>query len=145
MSACRALACCFGLICLIPSTAASAADWPQWGGRDGRNMISDAKHLPDIADRLHCLDLDTGKRVWIHDLQAEAWGSTLIADGKLYLGTKRHFFVLAAGRQHKLLSEIHLGSPTYTSPIVANGTLYAASQRYIWAVAQAAAQKTASH
>ena len=26
---------------------APSADWPQWGGRPGRNMVSDEKGLPD--------------------------------------------------------------------------------------------------
>ncbi len=57
-----------------------------------------------------------------------------MADGKLYLGTKKEFFVLAAGKELKVLSQVRLGSPAYSTPIAANGVLYIASQRYLWAV-----------
>jgi hypothetical protein len=51
------------------------------------------------------------------------------------VGTQKSFWVLAAGREKKVLHEIHLGAPVYSTPVVANGVLYVASQRYLWAVA----------
>lgn len=96
-------------------------------------------YIPDIAGRLHCLDADTGKPVWIHDMKAEAWGSTLVADGRVYVGNQKDFLVLAAGRQPKVLSQVRLGSPVYSTPVVANGMLLVASQRYLWAVTAPAA------
>ena len=91
-------------------------------------------YIPDVAGRLHCLDADTGERYWVHEARAETWGSPLVADGKVYLGTKTQFLILAAGKQLKVLSEVRLGAPVYTSPIVADGVLYVASQQYLWAV-----------
>ena len=91
-------------------------------------------YVPDIAGRLHCLDAETGECCYVYEAKAETWGGPLVADGKLYLGTKKQFFILAAGRQPKLLSKISLGSPVYSTPIAANGVLYVASQRYLWAV-----------
>ncbi len=91
----------------------------------------------DIAGRLHCLDAETGQCRWIYETKAEAWGGPLVADGKLYLGNKREFFVLAAGEEPKVLGRIRLGSPVYSTPIAANGVLYVASQRYLWAVRSA--------
>ena len=64
----------------------------------------------------------------------EIWGSTLVADGKLFVGTRKAFCVLAAGKSPKLLSQINLGSPVWSTPAVAANTLYVASQRYLWAV-----------
>jgi outer membrane protein assembly factor BamB len=91
-------------------------------------------YATDIAGRLHCLDAETGKVQWTHNTKAETWGGALVADGKLYLGNKREFFVLAAGPELKVLSEIRLGSPAYSTPIAANGVLFVASQKYLWAV-----------
>ncbi len=91
-------------------------------------------YATDIAGRLHCLDAETGNVHWTHDTKAETWGGALVADGKLYLGNKREFFVLAAGPELKVLSEIRLGSPAYSTPIAANGVLFVASQKYLWAV-----------
>jgi len=93
-------------------------------------------YASDVAGRLHCLDADTGQVCWVRETGAETWGGALVADGKLYLGNKRQFFILAAGREPKVLSELSLGSPAYSTPITANGVVYVASQRYLWAVAQ---------
>lgn len=96
-------------------------------------------YAPDVAGRLHCLDADTGKPHWVYETKAEIWGSPLVADGRLYLGTKRQFYILAdAGAQPRLLSKTSLGAPVYSSPVAANGTLYVASERFLWAVAKTA-------
>lgn len=105
----------------------------------GRSLstVSIADGLLYVAEtfgKLHCLDVETGERYWTHDTKAEIWGSTLVADGKVYLGTQKSLFVFAAGREKRMLHEIRLGAPVYTTPIVANGVLYVASQRYLWAV-----------
>ena len=91
-------------------------------------------YLPDIAGRLHCLDAASGKCLWIADAKAENWGSALAADGKIYLPTEKHLWVLAAGKQPKVLAQISLGSPLWATPVAANGVLYVASTRYLWAV-----------
>jgi len=91
-------------------------------------------YIVDIAGRLHCLDAGTGTCQWVHETKAETWGGPLVADGKLYFGSQKMFYVMAAGREPKLLSEIKLGNPMYTTPVVANGVLYVASQHYMWAV-----------
>ncbi len=93
-------------------------------------------YASDVAGRLHCLDADTGQVYWVHDMGAETWGGALVADGKLYIGNKRRFFIMAAGKEPKVLSQLSLGSPAYSTPITANGVVYVASQRYLWAVAQ---------
>lgn len=101
----------------------------------GTSTIADGLvYVVDVAGRLHCVDADTGKPCWVYETKAEAWSSPLVADGKVYFGTQKGFYVMAAGRQAQLLNRIQLGSPVYSSPIVANGTLYVASQRYLWAV-----------
>lgn len=91
-------------------------------------------YAPDLSGKLHCLDEASGKVVWIEDTRSETWGTPLIADGKVYLGTRRGLTVFAAGRKPKKLSEIALGSASYGTPVAANGVLYVASQRYLWAV-----------
>ena len=67
---------------------------------------------------------------------AETWGTPLAADGRVYLGTQKAFFVFAAGKEAKFVSRIPLGAPSYCTPIAANGVLYVASHRYLWAVQQ---------
>ena len=92
-------------------------------------------YVSDVAGRLHCLDAETGRRLWMHDAKCEVWGSTLVADGKVYMPTSKGLFVLAAGKDLKILAHITLGGKMYASPVVANGTLYVATNTgWLWAV-----------
>ena len=92
-------------------------------------------YIVDYPGTIHCLDAETGHCYWTHATKADVWGSTLVADGKLYIGTQKSFVTLAAGKEKKVLSEVRLGSPIWASPIAANGVLYVTSQKYLWAVA----------
>jgi outer membrane protein assembly factor BamB len=98
-------------------------------------------YISDVGGRLHCLDADTGACHWIHDANCETWGSTLVADGKVYMPTSKGLWVLATGRELKVLNHISLGGRVYASPVAANGTLYVATtQGWLWAVQQAPPQ-----
>jgi outer membrane protein assembly factor BamB len=91
-------------------------------------------YVSDVAGRLHCLDAETGKVQWVHETNSKVWGSTLVADGKIYMPTDKGLFVLAAGKEARPLGKINLGAPMWASPVAANGVLYVASTRYLWAV-----------
>jgi len=88
----------------------------------------------DLAGRVHCMDSQTGRVHWLHELKGETWGTPLLADGKLFIGTRRYFHVLAAGEQPRELAKISLSSPSYGTPVAAAGTLFVASERFLWAV-----------
>ncbi|HEY5909326.1 MAG TPA: PQQ-binding-like beta-propeller repeat protein [Verrucomicrobiae bacterium] len=92
-------------------------------------------YLCDVGGRLHCLDAETGKRLWVHDGNSGIWGSTLVADAKVYLPTPKGLTVLEAGKELRVLSQMNLGAQLYASPVAANGTLYIASRAgWLWAV-----------
>jgi outer membrane protein assembly factor BamB len=92
-------------------------------------------YVSDVGGRLHCLDAATGRLHWIHDAKCEVWGSTLVADGKVYMPTSKALWVLEAGQELKILSRISLGGKIYASPVAANGTLYFANTGgWLWAV-----------
>ena len=92
-------------------------------------------YVADYAGILHCLDADSGRCYWKHDTDSHVWASTLAADGKIYLGTEKgDLWVLAAGKECKVLTRIRMGCPVYTTPIVANGVLYVTSQKHLYAV-----------
>jgi hypothetical protein len=51
--------------------------------------------------------------------------------------TPKGLFVLTAGKEKKVLSQINVGATIYATPVVANGTLYVASKAgWLWAVSQ---------
>src|SRR5439155_24976848 len=50
--------------------------------------------IADCGRSFHCLDADTGKPYWTHEITGEAWASPLVADGKVYLGTRSGNFYI---------------------------------------------------
>jgi outer membrane protein assembly factor BamB len=90
--------------------------------------------IGDFSGYLHCLDAVTGQVYWTHDLKAHMWGSTLVADGKVYCGDEDgDLLVLEAAKEKKVLSETNLGAPIYSTPVVADGVLYVASCTHLFA------------
>jgi outer membrane protein assembly factor BamB len=93
--------------------------------------------VADCEGYIHCVDAKTGKPYWTHDTGNEIWASTLVADGKVYIGTRRgNFWVFAADRNKKVISSIKLDSPIHGSPVAANGVLYIATMKKLYAVKQ---------
>jgi len=91
--------------------------------------------IADFSGFVHCLDAETGKLYWTHDMQAHMWGSTFVVDGKVYCGDEDGDFVtLAVDKEKKVLSEVNLSAPIYSTPVVANGTMYVASQTHLYAI-----------
>ena len=94
---------------------------------------------PIVGRTFHCVDAATGQPCWTHELKGEAWASPLVADGKVYLGTRSGaFYVFAASREKKLLSTIDLGQPISSTATAANGVLYVATMIRLYAARQGA-------
>ena len=92
-------------------------------------------YAAEHAGKVHCLDAATGALLWVHDTRDEIWSSTLVVDGKVFVGTRKGLTVLAAGRERRHVADIKLGTPVWSVPTAANGTLFVASQKNLWAVA----------
>src|SRR6476469_10363291 len=74
------------LICLpvwlVLAPLCPAADQPQWGQRETRNMVSAERGLPSNFDPT------TGKNVkWVADLGTESYASPIVAGGRVLIGT----------------------------------------------------------
>ncbi|MAE75937.1 MAG: pyrrolo-quinoline quinone [Planctomycetes bacterium] len=129
------------MVCL---DASGKAVWQQPAVNRSISTLSIADDLVFAADYsgfIYCIDANTGKINWKHDTSAHIWGSTLVADGKLYIGTEDGFLtVLPATKTYdkKKVTEIDMGPPIYSSPIVANGVLYVATHTHLYAIAQGA-------
>ena len=98
----------------------------------------------DCGGNIHCVDAATGKGVWTHKADGDMWGSPLVADGKVYVGTRRcEFVVLAAAREKKVLSSIQLGAGEQVNGTVtaANGVLYVPTMTRLFALRRHAAAR----
>jgi outer membrane protein assembly factor BamB len=113
----------------------------KWSYALGRHTMS----TPAVADGLvfaadslrvfHCVDAKTGQPLWTQELKGEVWASALIADGKVYLGTRRgDFWIFALSREKKVLSQLELGAPISATPVAANGVLYVGTMTQLYAL-----------
>ena len=94
-------------------------------------------YVADCGGKVRCLDAKTGHPYWVHDARGEIWTSTLVADGKVYIGTRKgDFWVLAAGKQKRVLSSIRLEDPIHSTVVAANGTLYVGTMTRLYALQQ---------
>ncbi|HID77240.1 MAG TPA: pyrrolo-quinoline quinone [Planctomycetaceae bacterium] len=93
-------------------------------------------YLPNQRGKFYCLDARSGKLYWTMDLGPKVWGSPLVADGKVYIGAggRRTLWILAHGREPKVLSQIRMPSPILNTPAAANGVLYVATWRHLYAI-----------
>ncbi|MBI2947637.1 MAG: PQQ-binding-like beta-propeller repeat protein [Verrucomicrobia bacterium] len=93
--------------------------------------------IADVGRTVHCVDAGTGKPYWTHELKGDIWASPLVADGKVYIGTRRgDFWVFAASREKRIHSTVELGSPISATAMAANGVLYVATMKHLYAVAK---------
>ena len=94
-------------------------------------------YATDCAGVVHCVDAATGKGVWTHKAVGDLWASPLVADGRVYVGTRRgQFLVLAAGRELKVLATVDLSKEAVSgTATAANGVLYVPTAKHLYAVA----------
>jgi outer membrane protein assembly factor BamB len=93
-------------------------------------------YIPDFSGYFHCLDADTGREYWVHDLTAAVWGSALVADGKLYLGTEDgDVLVMQTGKEKKVLGTFNMGTAVYGTPVPAHNTLFIMNRNQLYALA----------
>jgi outer membrane protein assembly factor BamB len=94
--------------------------------------------IADCGRKFHCLDAETGQPHWSHEIKGEVWASPLVADGKVFLGTRNGtFYIFGASKEKNLLNTIELGSPISATAIAANGVLYVATMTRLYAVEKA--------
>ena len=96
--------------------------------------------VADYSGYVYCLDADTGQLHWTYDTKAHIWGSTLVGDGKVYIGDEDGDLVILPAQkdfdpaQDKPLFETMFPGPIYSSPIEANGVIYLATMTHLYAI-----------
>ena len=91
-------------------------------------------YVADLAGKVYCIDPGTGQEIWKHDAEGAIWGSPLVADGKVYIGTEAQtLWVLAAGREKKVITDLTLTGAMQSTPVAANGVLYIMTSRTLFA------------
>ncbi|HXG90454.1 MAG TPA: PQQ-binding-like beta-propeller repeat protein [Vicinamibacterales bacterium] len=99
-------------------------------------------YLSDFSGFLHCLDLKSGKPLWVHDMFAAIWGSPMIIDDKVYLGDEDgDITVLQHGKELKVIAEQNMGSSVYSTVVPANGALFVMNRNQLYAFAEGATLK----
>lgn len=131
------------LVCIDPSgkgdVTATHAVWSFSGinrSISTPSIIDDLLFVADYSGFIYCLDANTGELLWKHDTMAHIWGSTLVADGRVFVGNEDGYLTVIPARREldkESVVEIDMGSPMYSSPIAANGSLYMASHTHLFA------------
>jgi outer membrane protein assembly factor BamB len=89
--------------------------------------------VADCGGNIHCIDAATGEPVWSHKADGGFWASPMIADGKLYIGTRAgEFDVLAASREKRLVSSSQIDDPISATVTPADGKLFVATMRNLY-------------
>jgi outer membrane protein assembly factor BamB len=92
-------------------------------------------YATDSDGTVHCVDAKTGTMVWTHPMNGAFWASAMVADGKIYLGTRKgNWAVLAAGREKKVLCNLELKAPISATATIANGVVYVTTMKQLWAL-----------
>ncbi len=94
-------------------------------------------YAADLSGFFHCIDLETGKRNWIHDMYSGIWGSPMVADGKVFIGNEDGVLLVfeANASEAKLLGEFATrGASIYSTPTFANGVMYLTDRNTLYAV-----------
>jgi outer membrane protein assembly factor BamB len=79
---------------LLAAHSLNAGDWPTWGGTASRNMVAEAKGLPDdivagkFLPKTETIDPKSTKNIrWVAKLGSQSYGSPVVAGGRVYCGT----------------------------------------------------------
>lgn len=92
------------------------------------------------AGFVDCLELETGKVVWVERLRGSgadtaAWSSVMLAEDRLYVVNQGgDVFVLRARPQYELLAVNSLGERSSSSVVPSDGELFLRTHRALWCI-----------
>jgi len=93
--------------------------------------------VADCGGVIHCVDAITGTPYWTYRADGAIWASPMVADGKVYIGTRAgEFDVLAASKQKQIISSVETGEPISATVTAAKGSLFVSTMTHLYAVAK---------
>lgn len=99
------------------------------------SVLDGLVYVADFGGIVHCVDADTGQPYWTHDTEGATWGSTLAADGHVYIGSEAGILtILATGKEKKVIGTVSFDGIVYSSPLIANGVMYIETDKYLYAI-----------
>ncbi len=113
-----------------------------WDNRDIKRslctpaIINGLVFAADFSGFVYCYDAETGKKYATYDTKSHIWGSTVVVEDKVYIGTEDgDVVILAADKTLKEIGKVDMKAPVYSSPVVANGALYIGTPTHLYAIA----------
>jgi len=115
-----------------------------YGGEEFRRTMSTASIIDgmvfcaDLSGYVHCVDFESGKRHWEHDMLSGVWGSTLAVDGKVFLGNEDGDLLVFKASKDK--AEVIAKKTTvkassiYSTPTFSDGVMYLSDRTRLYAV-----------
>lgn len=95
-------------------------------------------YAADLSGYIHCIDLESGKRHWVHDLLSGVWGSPMVADGMMFIGNEDgKLTVLKASKESaEVIKEYDTVnySSIYSTPTIANGRMFISDRTRLYAI-----------
>ena len=94
--------------------------------------------IADMTGFVHCIDWKTGLRNWRHDLRDNVWGSALLVDQKILLGSEEGQLLIFdatkadPGKPQRIDTENY--SSIYSTPVIANGKLFIVDRTMLYVV-----------
>jgi outer membrane protein assembly factor BamB len=101
------------------------------------SIVNGLLFIADFAGNIHCLDEKTGQHHWKYDTQSRVWGSTLVAEGHIYLGNENGLLVVLNATkepQKDPVAEVDFRAPLYSTPVAANGVMYVSTDKWLYAL-----------
>lgn len=111
-------------------------EYPVWGspsvdggrvfvGMGNSNFVESS---PEPYGALLCLDLNSGRRIWIYEVGDSVLTAPALKDGRVYFGSRDgHLYCLDADRG-ELIWKFDAGAPVLSSPALGDDLVYSASE-----------------
>ena len=111
-----------------------------WQTRDGAFYVPSPVCTDDYifttmtTGKVHCIDVATGKIVWIEDLGIQ-YPSPVLADGLVYMPNDNGVItIIKPGPKFEYISKNSIGEKMFASPAISNGKIYLRGYQHLFCI-----------